>query len=93
MHWLDFKAHYPQKKDASPQKIAKRKANFIKAHAMIEKHNKIKSVTFQMEHNKFSAMVGTHEWPPFNPLYNSHKNRLPCRFYDLFLKVKINSVS
>lgn len=54
--WENFQAHYPQKKDASPQKIAKRKANFIKAHAMIEKHNKIKSVTFQMEHNKFSAM-------------------------------------
>ncbi|KAI9552850.1 hypothetical protein GHT06_020733 [Daphnia sinensis] len=54
--WEKFQAHHPHKADATPQEIAKRKGNFAKTHAMIEKHNKNKDATFQMEHNKFSAM-------------------------------------
>ncbi|KAI9559439.1 hypothetical protein GHT06_013427 [Daphnia sinensis] len=54
--WENFQAHNPLKKDASPQEIAKRKTNFAKAHSMIERHNKNKNATFQMEHNKFSTM-------------------------------------
>ncbi|KAI9552851.1 hypothetical protein GHT06_020734 [Daphnia sinensis] len=54
--WENFLAHHPIK-GASPQELAKRKGNFAKTHAMIEKHNKNKNATFQMEHNKFSIML------------------------------------
>ncbi|XP_059352535.1 uncharacterized protein LOC132088221 [Daphnia carinata] len=53
--WENFLAHHPIK-GASPQELAKRKGNFAKAHAMIEKHNKNKNATFHMAHNKFSIM-------------------------------------
>ncbi len=43
-------------KHRNAAETAKRKANFAKVHAEIEKHNK-KNSTFELEHNKFSAMV------------------------------------
>jgi len=52
--WEDYQAHFPV--DAkSVEDATDRKANFAKAHAAIDAHNK-KNSTFQRAHNKFSAM-------------------------------------